>query len=100
MSVNEYSADEFTASTTHAAIFILSVHGVFEPSALISMIVQIDVFRESQPGFIRHPVISYYWDSNGYRQHFSAGSAAPMKNRTDDETTAFCADRREAGMSA
>jgi hypothetical protein len=42
MSVNEYSADEFTASKTHAAIFILSIHGVFEASALISLIVRID----------------------------------------------------------
>jgi len=36
MSVNEYSAYESAAATTHAAIFILSVHGVFEASALIS----------------------------------------------------------------
>jgi hypothetical protein len=36
MSVSEYRVDECTAATTHAAISVLSVHGVFEAAALIS----------------------------------------------------------------
>jgi hypothetical protein len=42
MSVNEYSAAECGAATTHAAQCILSVHGVFEVAALISTVVRVD----------------------------------------------------------
>ena len=62
MSIDEDMADGFAAATTHAAIFILSAHGVFKAAALILSPQRSIFFSESQPELVRHPVISDYYE--------------------------------------
>lgn len=57
MSVNEYSAAECGAATTHAAKYLLSVHGVFEVAALISTVVRVD-FQGVVTGV--HPAFGHF----------------------------------------
>jgi hypothetical protein len=77
-SVNEYSADEFAAAVTQAAISILSVHGVFEVSAQIPTRREGDFQGAGCPPFL-HAVPAgksgtpLWWDSleGKFQGHFA-----------------------------